>query len=250
LDKELRRHCDTLGTNAIGVVAANQDAITPEVKARFIGLATQHINVLLTGWLHTAAFAISIPAGLLLVLAAGGARARLATAVYATGVTALFGVSAAYHRGRWSDEARTRMRRLDHGTIFFMIAGTYTPIALLALTGGTATAMLIAAWIGAAIGMVFAATGVAEKKVFGLLSYIGLGWMAVFVMPSWPAGSAVAPSACSSWAGRSTRWRHHPWCALAGSSPRVFGYHEVWHALVIAACVCHFIVVASVVGRA
>jgi hemolysin III len=205
---------------------------------------------LLRGWFHTAAFAISVPAGLLLVLAAGGARARIATAVYATGVMALFGVSAAYHRGRWSDAARTRMRRLDHGTIFFMIAGTYTPIALLALTGGTATAMLIAAWIGAGIGMVFAATGIAEKKVFGLLSYIGLGWMAVFVMPELARRFGGGTLSLLIVGGGlytigavilGVRW--------PDPSPRFFGYHEIWHALVIAACVCHFIVVASVVGR-
>jgi hemolysin III len=206
---------------------------------------------LLRGWFHTGAFVISVPAGLLLVLGAGGARARLATAVYAIGVTALFGVSAAYHRGKWSDAARTRMRRLDHGTIFFMIAATYTPVALLALTGATATAILIGAWVGAGVGVVFAATGVAEKRVFGLASYIVLGWMAVLAMPQLARHLGGGDVALLIVGGvlytigaivLGVRWPN--------PSPRVFGYHEVWHVMVIVACVCHFIVVASVASRA
>jgi hemolysin III len=205
----------------------------------------------LRGWFHAGAFVVSVPAGLLLVLSARDARARFATIVYAIGVAALFGVSAAYHRGRWSEAARTRMRRLDHGTIFFMIAGTYTPIALLALTGGTGTAMLIAAWVGAGIGIAFAATGIAEKAVLGLVTYIALGWMAIFAMPElarhYGGGtlSLLVVGGILYTVGAiilGVRW--------PDPSPRVFGYHEIWHVLVIVACVCHFIVVASVVGRA
>ena len=206
---------------------------------------------LLRGWFHAVAFLVSIPAGLILVIAADGARARVATTIFASGVTVLFGVSALYHRGRWSERAHRRMRRLDHGTIFFMIAASYTPVALLVLRGATATAILIGVWAGAGLGMVFAATGIAEKRVFGLVSYIVLGWVAVLAMPElarrlgggdlslllvggglYTVGAIVL----------GTRWPN--------PSPRVFGYHEVWHVMVIAACVCHFVMVASVVGRA
>ena len=203
------------------------------------------------GWFHSVAFLLSIPAGLVLVIVADGTRARLATIVYAIGVATLFGVSGAYHRGHWSPKARTRMRRLDHGTIFFMIAASYTPVALLVLTGATATAILIGVWIGAAMGMTFAAFGVAEKRIVGLASYIVLGWVAVIAMPElarrlgggdlsllivggalYTVGAVVL----------GTRW--------PDPSPRFFGYHEVWHTMVTAAVVCHFVVMASVVGRA
>lgn len=204
----------------------------------------------LRGWFHAGAFFVSLPAGVLLVLSADDERARIATIVYAFGLTALFGVSAVYHRGHWAGAARRRMRRLDHGTIFLMIAATYTPVALLALRGAGATALLVGAWAGATVGMVAAAIGVAEKPVLGLTLYIVLGWMALLAMPElgrrfgggtlslliiggalYTVGAVVL----------GTRW--------PDPNPRVFGYHEVWHVMVIAACVCHFVFVATVVGR-
>ncbi|HEV3496995.1 MAG TPA: hemolysin III family protein, partial [Actinomycetes bacterium] len=122
----------------------------------------------LRGWLHLVCFFLSLPAGVVVVTSAGSGRARLAAAVYALGMTAMFGVSAAYHRGRWSPEGRVRMRRTDHGTILLMIAGSYTPFCLLTLDGTTARAVLVGVWAGAAVGFVVALTGVAEKAVVGL----------------------------------------------------------------------------------
>jgi len=143
------------------------------------------------------------------------------------------------------------MRRLDHGTIYVMIAGCYTPICLLAVRGATSSGLLLAAWVGAAIGLGFAVTGLAEKPYFGLACYIGLGWLVVVALPqliqrlspvelvllvvgglAYTVGSVVL----------GLNWPN--------PFPRVFGYHEVWHVLVIVACACHYVIIYSVVRAA
>ncbi|MDQ4067873.1 MAG: hemolysin III family protein [Actinomycetota bacterium] len=205
----------------------------------------------LRGWLHLVCFFLSLPAGAVVVAAAGSGRARLAAVVYAVGMTAMFGVSAAYHRGRWSPTARTRMRRTDHGTILLMIAGSYTPFCLLALEGTTARTVLVAVWAGAAVGFVVALAGVAEKAVVGILCYIGLGWGVVLALPQLTRELSVGEMALLVAGGivytlggvvLGTRWPN--------PSTRWFGYHEVWHAMVVVACACHYVTILSVVRAA
>ncbi len=205
----------------------------------------------LRGWLHLVCFFLSLPAGAVVVAAAGSGRARLAAVVYAVGMTAMFGVSAAYHRGRWSPTARTRMRRTDHGTILLMIAGSYTPFGLLALEGTTARTVLVAVWAGAAVGFVVALAGVAEKAVVGILCYIGLGWGVVLALPQLTRELSVGEMALLVAGGivytlggvvLGTRWPN--------PSTRWFGYHEVWHAMVVVACACHYVTILSVVRAA
>ena len=206
---------------------------------------------LLRGWLHLVCFMLSVPAGAVVVAAAGTSRARFAAVVYAIGMSAMFGVSAAYHRCRWSTAARRRMRRTDHGTIFVMIAGSYTPLCLLAIQGTTGTAVLTAVWAGAGLGFVFALTGVAEKAVLGLLCYIGLGWAVVVALPELTRRLSAGEMALLVAGGvvytlggvvLGTKWPN--------PSARWFGYHEVWHAMVGAACACHYVTILSVVGAA
>ena len=205
----------------------------------------------LRGWLHLICFFLSIPAGGLVIAAAESGGGRLAGLVYALGMTAMFGVSAAYHRGRWSPAARRRMRRIDHGTIFLMIAGSYTPLCLLAIQGTTGTVVLTAVWLGAGLGFVFALTGVAERAVLGLLCYIGLGWAVVVALPGLTRRLSAGEMALLVAGGvvytlggvvLGTRWPN--------PSARWFGYHEVWHAMVVVACVCHYVTILSVVGAA
>jgi hemolysin III len=202
----------------------------------------------LRGWIHLVCFFLSLPAGALVVAGAGSDRARLAGVVYALGMTAMFGVSAAYHRGHWSPVARRRMRRTDHGTIFLMIAGSYTPLCVLAIGGGTGTAVLTTVWVGAGLGFLLAMTGIAEKAVLGLLCYIGLGWGAVLALPELSRalsgdeiGLLLLGGVVYTVGGvvLGTR-RPNP-------SPRWFGYHEVWHAMVVLACACHYLTILSVV---
>jgi len=205
----------------------------------------------LRGWLHLICFFLSVPAGAVVIAAAASGRARSAGVVYALGMTAMFGVSAAYHRRRWSPDGRRRMRRIDHGTIFLMIAGSYTPLCLLALRGTTGTAVLTAVWVGALTGFAFALTGIAEKAVVGLLCYFGMGWAMVLALPELSrqlsAGQIVllVAGGLVYTAGGIVLGTHWP-----NPSPVWFGYHEVWHAMVVLACACHYVTILSVVRGA
>lgn len=199
------------------------------------------------GRLHQGAFIASIPAGLLLVLLAPDARARIATAIYAVTLTGLFGVSAAYHLGDWSEAAYARMRRLDHSMIFVLIAGTYTPYCLLVLQGTLATAVLIAVWAGAAVGVATKFYRVDLHVLSGFM-YIGLGWLVVISLPALLRGLDTAETVLvvvggmlySIGALALATNRPNPW-------PRTFGYHEVWHTATIAAAACQYLSILLVV---
>ncbi|MCA1690858.1 MAG: hemolysin III family protein [Acidimicrobiales bacterium] len=205
---------------------------------------------LLRGWLHLVCFFLSIPAGLVVVDSASP-RARTAAIVYAIGLTALFGVSAAYHRGRWSATARPRMKRADHATIFVMIAGSYTPLCLVALGGSLGRSVMLVVWLAAGTGVVLAATGMAEKPIVGSITYIGLGWLLVLILPELTRQLTDAQLVLILVGGLlytvgsvflATRW--------PDPYPTVFGYHEIWHVMVVAAAVCHYVAILSVVKAA
>jgi hemolysin III len=204
---------------------------------------------LLRGWMHLVCFFLAIPAAVAVILLADGARARWGALVYAVGLVALFGVSGSYHRGRWSQAARRRMQQLDHATIFVMIAGSYTPLCLVALQGWLAPAMLVAAWVGATVGVVLAFSGGRRSRIAKGTLYIALGWVSVVATPQLLRHLSATEIVLIVVGGvlytvgaifLATRW--------PDPFPRVFGYHEVWHALVVAAVVCHFVAIASVVA--
>jgi hemolysin III len=194
------------------------------------------------------AFFVSIGCGVALILAASDGRARLAAIIYAFAVSALLGTSALYHRVTWRPGARRWMRRLDHSMIFVMIAGTYTPVALLALKGALANTILIVLWCGALGGVIFkllwidapkwlfatvyALLGLVTAAVFGELP-AAIGWLGV-------SGLAVGGLLYLIGAVVYASGRPNPW-------PKVFGYHEVFHALVIIAAGLQYAVIAFAV---
>ena len=205
---------------------------------------------LLRGWMHLVCFFLAIPAGVAVVGLAQSGRGRVGAAVYAVGLIALFGVSGFYHRLRWSDARRRLMQKLDHGTIFVMIAGSYTPVCLMALQGWATWTMLAIAWAGATVGFVVAFTGAGRvaRIVRGAL-YITLGWAAVVAVPAMWSHLSLLELVLIAVGGvlftvgavfLLTRW--------PDPFPRVFGYHEVWHALVVVAVICHFVAITSVVS--
>ena len=205
----------------------------------------------LRGWLHLACFVASVPAGLFLVVTAGSTSARAAGSVYAVGLSMLFGVSATYHRQRWSATARTRLGRLDHATIFVMIAASYTPLCVVTLGGALGTGILVTAWTGAAVGAVLASVDIAQKPVLGLVFYIGLGWLMALALPELARRLGAGDLALVVGGGvvytaggivLATRW--------PDPFPAVFGYHEVWHLMVAVAATCHYVVIATVVRAA
>ena len=199
------------------------------------------------GRLHQGAFFAAIPAGLVLVALAPTGRARIATLIYALTLIGLFGVSASYHLGAWSEEAYVRMRRLDHSMIFVLIAGTYTPFCMLVLTGALGTATLITVWAGAAVGVATKFYRVDLHVLSGFM-YIGLGWVAVVSLPALIRGLDTPETILLIAGGLLYSFgalvlatnKPNPW-------PRTFGYHEVWHSITIAAAICHYLCILMIV---
>jgi hemolysin III len=200
----------------------------------------------LRGVSHQWAFLVSIVLGAALVVAAPAGEARIACAIYAASVAGLFGVSALYHRITWvSTKARAWMRRLDHTMIFVLIAGSYTPFALLVLDGTLADVILVAVWTGAAAGIVLNLLWIHAPKWLIALVYVLVGWVAVAAFPDLldelgiTATAMVAAGGVLYTAGAVVYARRKP-----DPVPTVFGYHEVFHALVIAAAALQYAVVA------
>ncbi|HUA74948.1 MAG TPA: hemolysin III family protein [Solirubrobacteraceae bacterium] len=202
----------------------------------------------LRGVLHQYAFFVSLACGVGLILAAAGGRARLAASIYAVAVSALLGTSALYHRVTWRPKARRWMRRLDHSMIFVLIAGTYTPVALLALKGSLASTILIVLWVGAIGGVVFKLAWIDAPKWLFALVYVILGLVTATVFGELPArigwlgaaGLAAGGLLYVVGAVIYASERPNPW-------PKVFGYHEVFHTLVLAAAALHYAVIAFAV---
>jgi hemolysin III len=200
----------------------------------------------LRGVSHEWAFFISLVLGAALIIAAKTPQATLAVAIYAVSLSALLGTSALYHRVNWKrPEVRRWMRRLDHSMIFFLIAGTYTPFALLVLDGPLADAILVVVWIGAIAGAVVETVWIDHPKWVAALIYMSLGWVAVAAFPQlWvdmgvTGTMLVAAGGLLYTAGALVYATQRP-----NPSPRVFGYHEIFHALVILAAAAHFAAIA------
>jgi len=202
----------------------------------------------LRGVLHQYAFFVSLGSGTLLVVLAAGSRASVAAAVYAASVSALFGVSALYHRVTWTAPARRRMRRLDHAMIFLLIAGTYTPVGLLVLQGTLATVVLAVVWGGALAGIVLELAWTGAPRWLGGAVYLALGWVAIVAMPQLftrlgvAGGLLIVAGGLVYSAGAAVYAMRRP-----DPVPAVFGYHEVFHVLVIAAVACHFAAIIQLV---
>jgi hemolysin III len=202
------------------------------------------------GWLHLGALPVVVIAGFVLVALGPTPQARLAAAVYAMASGLLFGVSGAYHRGQASGLMTEVLRRVDHANIYLIIAGTYTPFAVLALDGAERIAVLSVIWVGAIAGVIFRAVWIGAPRWLYTSLYIALGWVAVVVMPQFIDGAGVAATVLVIVGGALY--------SLGGvvyglrrpdPSPRWFGFHEVFHACTLAAYVVQYIAVSLVVYR-
>jgi hemolysin III len=192
------------------------------------------------GVLHQGAFVVSLITGTVLIVLASGARATVSAAIYAVSVALLFGISAAYHRGPWSPSTRQVMQRLDHSMIFVLIAGTYTPFAMLLLQGSTRWLLLTVVWGGAAIGVVALTVFRSQSRWLFTVLYLVLGWVALAVLPALIASGGTPLVALILLGGvfysvgavvYARKW--------PDPFPRWFGFHEVFHACTIAAFFAH-----------
>jgi hemolysin III len=200
--------------------------------------------------MHLCAIPFAVAAALLLVRRAPNPTARLGAAVYGVAVCALFTVSGLYHRVRWYAVAHLRMRRLDHGTIFVMMAGTYTVLCVLAVSGATRLVLLGVVWTVSAAGFLLCVTGISDRAdVAKNVCYVGLGSLALILLPELIAG-------LGGWqlvlvAGGGALYCVGALCLATGRPdpfPATFGYHEVFHTFVLAACTCQYVAILSLVG--
>ena len=199
----------------------------------------------LRGVLHEAAFAVSLVTGTALVCLADGTRQRTAAAVYAVSVALLFGTSAAFHRGSWSGRSFTVMQRLDHSMIFILIAGTYTPFALLLLEGTARWTVFGVVWGGAVLGVVLRNVVRRPARWLFVALYLTLGWVALGVLPQlreaggWAVVVLLLVGGLFYSLGAVVYATRRP-----DPSPRWFGFHEVFHAFTLLAFATHYVAVS------
>ncbi len=206
------------------------------------------VKPLLRGWLHLGTAPLALLGGLLLVALSPDTASRAATVVFTVCTTTLFAVSATYHRGRWSERTRVLLKRLDHSSIFLLIAGSYTPFSVLLLPRDQATLLLCLVWGGAALGIAFRVLWVGAPRWLYTPIYIVLGWTAVWFMPGLYAGggllvvSLLAAGGLLYSGGAVVYALKRP-----DPFPKVFGFHEIFHAATVLAFAAHFTGVLLVV---
>ena len=194
---------------------------------------------------------MSLVVGTLLIVGADGARRHVAAAVFAASVAACFGASALYHRVTWTPNLRRWMRRIDHAGIYLLIAGTYTPVCLLVLDGTWRIVVLAIVYAGAAAAVVLKFAWVDAPKWVAAALGLALGWTAVVALPQLatrlnPAAVALlGVGGLAYTAGAIIYARRRP-----NPMPMVFGYHELFHALTIAAVACQYVAIAFFVIHA
>jgi hemolysin III len=205
----------------------------------------------LRGVLHQAAFIVAVVLAPLLIVGADRGRPRLAAAVFAGSVAACFGASALYHRVTWTPRVRLWMRRIDHAGVYLLIAGTYTPVSLLVLSGAWRPVVLTIVWAGAAAAIILKFVWVHAPKWLAAAIGLALGWVAVVALPQLiihldPAAvTLLVVGGLAYTAGAIVYARRRP-----DPAPAVFGYHELFHALTIVGVACQYVAIAFFIVRA
>ncbi len=215
---------------------------------RAAGHVPEAVRPRLRGWLHAGAVPVVLAAGVVLVVLSTGTAEVVASAVYAVSTVLLFTVSAVYHRGRWSRRTRSVLQRVDHASIFLLIAGSYTPFAVLLLAGGQRAALLLIVWLGALVGVGLRLAWVRAPRWLFVPAYVVLGWVAIWFLPGIMQQGGIAVLVLVAVGGLlytmgaivfATR-KPDPY-------PTWFGFHEVFHTLTLLAYVCQYVAVSLVV---
>ncbi|GAA5091445.1 hemolysin III family protein [Microbacterium yannicii] len=208
--------------------AAAVDAANPEIKPTW------------RGWIHAATFPVAIVAGIVLIAVAQGAPAKWACAVFMATSLLLFGNSALYHRFNWKPKTKAILKRIDHANILLLIAGTYTPIATLALPPQQGALLLVLVWSGALVGILFRVFWINAPRWLYVALYLALGWAAVMYLvdlfeanPAMMILVAVGGLLYTGGAIVYALKRPNPW-------PGHFGFHEIFHVCTVLAFLCHW----------
>ena len=207
----------------------------------------------LRGWIHLGMAPIAVAGAVVLVALAPTTAGKISSAVFGLASILLFGISAVYHRGTWSPRTSAVLRRLDHTNIFLVIAGTYTPLAVVLLPDPTRRTALVVVWVGALAGLLARIFWLGAPRWFYTPVYVALGWVAVWFMPAFwdatPQGPAivwlVAAGGLAYTVGAVVYGTKRP-----NPSPRWFGFHEVFHSLTVVGFVCHYIAASIAVYHA
>lgn len=204
--------------------------------------ALDSVKPRLRGWIHAGTFPVALVASIVLVVLAPPVAGKVACAIFGLSACLLFGTSAVYHRGTWSPRVAGILRRADHSNIFLIIAGTYTPLAVLLLPKQTATVLLIVVWSGALLGLAARIIWLGAPRWVYVPIYVALGWVAVGYMPQFwttPGGPAivwlVAIGGLAYTLGAVVYGLKRP-----NPSPRWFGFHEIFHVLTVVGFGCHY----------
>jgi hemolysin III len=195
----------------------------------------------LRGWVHAGAAPVVTVAGVVLVALSPAGAPRAATAVFAVTAVLLFGTSAVYHRGSWGPRAGLLLRRIDHANIFLIIAGTYTPLAVLLLHPATARRLLVVVWAGALAGVAFRVLWIGAPRWLYVPLYLALGWIAVAYLPTfWVRGGAAVALMVMIGGALYTAGAVVYGIRRPDPSPRWFGFHEVFHVLTVVGFAAHY----------
>lgn len=204
----------------------------------------------LRGWLHASAVPLSLIGGVLLIVFATSTLGRVGGAVYLAGSLLLFGTSAIYHRFGWGRTAAAILRRMDHSNIYLFIAATYTPLALLLLSGSSRVILLSVIWASAVAGVLFRVFWLSAPRWLYVVLYIAMGWVALIWFPQmWAVGGPlvmllVIAGGLVYTAGAIVYARKRP-----NPSPRWFGFHEIFHSATVLAAACHYAAIALITFR-
>ena len=201
-----------------------------------------HVDIRPTwrGWIHAGTFPVALVAGIVLIVLADGTAAKWASAVFTATSLLLFGNSALYHRFDWGPRARAVLKRIDHANILLLIAGTYTPISVLALPPEKATLLLSLVWGGAVIGILFRVFWISAPRWLYVALYLLLGWAALMYIGDLFTANAVMMTLVlvggllyTVGAVVYALKRPNPW-------PGHFGFHEIFHVCTVLAFLCHW----------
>ncbi|MBB4138701.1 hemolysin III [Microbacterium invictum] len=221
---------------------ADDGAEMPQLPLMDAAAVSAHVELKPSwrGWLHAATFPIAIAAGIVLIMLAEGGAAKWACAVFMASSLLLFGNSALYHRFDWGPRTKAVLKRIDHANILLLIAGTYTPLAVLALPPEQGRLLLILVWSGALLGILFRVFWINAPRWLYVALYLVLGWAAVMYMVDLfradPAMMVLVIVGGLLYTGGAIVYglkKPNPW-------PGHFGFHEIFHACTVLAFLCHW----------